>query len=570
MTGEPPLAQQQRAVVELYVRSKWIKASLALEDENLFIEYAHNKHDQQSSTGQLNTTNTNDETTHNNGSTNSYTPDTITSQKRTVKIVKPDNTGLGISIKGGRENRMPILISKIFPNMPADQTGQLYVGDAILSVNGKDLQHVSHEEAVQILKKAGREVELEVRYLREVNVLMQKQSSSYSRKQNHNQQSQDNLTESNISPLNSQNKDLSNTKKSSTTTTSQQTSNDSMLYETKRISLRLCYIFRRSSVTNDILVLSSSSSSSSSSTTTTTTTPITAPSTSTTNGSILDIVLPYAQTCYSVRFVDDMHARKWFHIIHSKISRCLLEILPEIEEYFYVARHANEVKALGWLTEQVNNDETTSLTKSWKPVFLVLTDAEICFLCCAPVSRQTCREPDLVYSILSTRLVQSSRDQINDGDVSLLSLRVGTKFGVVSHTFRVETKADLNYWTKAISQCLQSAVVRIKEVVFPCKWNNRTCKLFLHYEHGFTLYSDPTDSVTSAGNATSTGNVRLLWQQPFEKLRSSADDNEHLLTLDFHGEEGVVELDFGTSPKPFVFHLHAFLSAKAARIGLVG
>ena len=56
---------------------------------------------------------------------------------------------------------MPILISKIFPNMPADQTGQLYVGDAILSVNSKDLQHVSHEEAVQILKKAGREVELE-------------------------------------------------------------------------------------------------------------------------------------------------------------------------------------------------------------------------------------------------------------------------------------------------------------------------------------------------------------------------------------------------------------------------
>lgn len=48
--------------------------------------------------------------------------------------------------------------------MPADQTGQLYVGDAILSVNGKDLQHVSHEEAVQILKKAGREVELEGKF----------------------------------------------------------------------------------------------------------------------------------------------------------------------------------------------------------------------------------------------------------------------------------------------------------------------------------------------------------------------------------------------------------------------
>jgi hypothetical protein len=222
---------------------------------------------------------------------------------------------------------------------------------------------------------------------------MQKQSSSYSRKQNHHQQSQDNLIESNISSTTSQNKDSLNSKKNSMIN-SQQSSNESILYETKRISLRLCYIFRRSSLTNDTLVLSTS-----------TTSPLTAsPSLSNgANGSILDIVLPYAQTCYSVRFVDDMHARKWFHIIHSKISRCLLEILPEIEEHFYVARNANEVKALGWLTEQINNDETTTLAKSWKPVFLVLTDAEICFLCCAPVSKQTCREPDIVYSILSTR-----------------------------------------------------------------------------------------------------------------------------------------------------------------------
>jgi hypothetical protein len=95
MTDEPTSAQQQRAVIELYVRSKWIKASLALEDENLFIEYAHNKQDQPASTGQLNNTNSHDEIPQNNGSTNNYTPDTITSQKRTIKIVKPDNTGLG-------------------------------------------------------------------------------------------------------------------------------------------------------------------------------------------------------------------------------------------------------------------------------------------------------------------------------------------------------------------------------------------------------------------------------------------------------------------------------------------
>lgn len=51
---------------------------------------------------------------------------------RSVKIVKGTGQGLGISIKGGRENRMPILISKIFKGMAADLTGKLYIGDAIV------------------------------------------------------------------------------------------------------------------------------------------------------------------------------------------------------------------------------------------------------------------------------------------------------------------------------------------------------------------------------------------------------------------------------------------------------
>lgn len=56
---------------------------------------------------------------------------------------------------------MPILISKIFKGLAADQTEALYVGDAILSVNGNDLREATHDEAVQSLKKTGKEVILE-------------------------------------------------------------------------------------------------------------------------------------------------------------------------------------------------------------------------------------------------------------------------------------------------------------------------------------------------------------------------------------------------------------------------
>lgn len=80
---------------------------------------------------------------------------------RKVRVVKQESGGLGISIKGGRENRMPILISKIFPGLAADQSRALRVGDAIMSVNGNDLREATHDMAVQALKKAGKEVTLE-------------------------------------------------------------------------------------------------------------------------------------------------------------------------------------------------------------------------------------------------------------------------------------------------------------------------------------------------------------------------------------------------------------------------
>ena len=90
-------------------------------------------------------------------------PEAIANRKRCVKVTKQEIGGLGISIKGGKENKMPILISKIFKGLAADQTQALYVGDAILSVNGMNLRDATHDEAVQSLKRAGREVTLEGR-----------------------------------------------------------------------------------------------------------------------------------------------------------------------------------------------------------------------------------------------------------------------------------------------------------------------------------------------------------------------------------------------------------------------
>lgn len=55
-------------------------------------------------------------------------------QERTVVIQREKIGGLGLSVKGGAEHNLPVLISRIFKDQAADKTGQLFVGDAILKV----------------------------------------------------------------------------------------------------------------------------------------------------------------------------------------------------------------------------------------------------------------------------------------------------------------------------------------------------------------------------------------------------------------------------------------------------
>ncbi|XP_019744131.1 gamma-2-syntrophin isoform X1 [Hippocampus comes] len=87
---------------------------------------------------------------------------------RTVVLRRQDTGGLGLSIKGGAENNVPVVISKIFKDQVADQTGKLFVGDAVLEVNGINVERCTHEQVVHLLRTAGDEVIITVRYLREV------------------------------------------------------------------------------------------------------------------------------------------------------------------------------------------------------------------------------------------------------------------------------------------------------------------------------------------------------------------------------------------------------------------
>ena len=139
-------------MLDLLIKSHWYKCSVSLECQHLCI-----------------TLDDDIDMVTSQGDTDIAIPSDVPAGRREVVINKSvESGGLGISIKGGVENKMPILISKIFPGMAADLTGCLHVGDAILRVDSQDLREATHDDAVHVLKNTGGQVKLEVKYLKEV------------------------------------------------------------------------------------------------------------------------------------------------------------------------------------------------------------------------------------------------------------------------------------------------------------------------------------------------------------------------------------------------------------------
>ncbi|XP_057692755.1 beta-2-syntrophin [Corythoichthys intestinalis] len=427
---------------------------------------------------------------------------------RKVRVVKQESGGLGISIKGGRENRMPILISKIFPGLAADQSRALRVGDAILSVNGNDLREATHDLAVQALKKAGKQVTLEVKYIREVSPLFKKHSLVADLPWNGVRPQ---------SPSYNDSEDSGSPKHSSST-------------DRKVISLKMCFISRN----------------------------LTMPDL---ENRLLELHSPDGQHTVVLRCKDAPTANSWFTAIHTNIAALLPQTLAHINAYLGASASASSqphLKHIGWLAEQV---QLEGGRQQHRPVVMALTEKDILLFESVPWGRELWALPLLTHPLLATRLVHSGSARGSPAQSSdlVFATRTGTGRGIESHIFRVETHWDLSSWTRALVQGAHAAAELIKEVSIGCTLNRQDVRLTLHYEKGFTVVREPSDPSNGA----------VLFRYPYEKLKMSADDGIRNLYLDFGGPEGEMVFDLHSGPKPVVFVLHAFLSAKLTRMGLL-
>ncbi|NXG51695.1 SNTA1 protein, partial [Psilopogon haemacephalus] len=407
--------------------------------------------------------------------------------------------------QGGRENKMPILISKIFKGLAADQTEALYVGDAILAVNGTDLSEATHDEAVQALKKTGKEVVLEVKYMKEISPYFKNSSAGAT-------------VSWDPSPAALQ-------KQSSPLLPPRE------LREGRTLPLKMCYVSRKCLPTDP-------------------------------EHRYLEVCSADGRLALFLRAKDEATAQSWLGAIQANAGALLPRVKEELRAQLAGASGlaGRDIKHVGWLTEQVLRVPQHPMPPRCRNLLAILTEKELLLYGSLPQSRDALGKPTHSYPLIATRLVHSGPAKgsaLYEAELSF-ALRSGSRLGVQSHLFSLESPRDLALWTRLLVDGTHGAAELVQEVSAACTWKGQECTLSIHIDKGFTI------STTEPGLSKT-----ILLQQPFEKLQMSSDDGTKMLYLDFGGPEGEIQLDLHSCPKTIVFIIHSFLSAKVTRLGLL-
>lgn len=393
-------------------------------------------------------------------------------RRRVVVITKEPGCGLGISVKGGRENQMPILISRIFSGMAADRTGQLKIGDAILAVNDINISAASHDEAVAALKSSGSTVTLTVKYMREVIPFFRKACIlseigwDFSR-------SGPGLYSTDVNEVNE--------------------SNES---DTKIIPLLLAHV--------------------------------------TFDGMEIHLRSPDARSLLLLRASSEVIASAWFHAIYSATNALTLKALANLNHVLVDTLDGSFLRHMGWLVEEGGS-----------PVFVAVTDRELCIYDRVPWTTESWTCPLYSYSLLHIRAIMGVS---SNGTADSLSLRIGARNGTEQRIMRT---LEASLWAQQVTDATCRLCKRLKCVKFPCVFRGKDCTLILDIHRGFELRT------SEAG--------KILCKYELSDLAQCSDDSVRILLIQF--KDGLaLELEMLHGPRPFVFAMHSFMSARVVEL----
>ena len=221
------------------------------------------------------------------------------------------------------------------------------------------------------------------------------------------------------------------------------------------------------------------------------------------------------------------------------------------------------VGRLGWARVQLQDppnsassdssfDSGTSSGGGWSQVLLGLSDSHLMWWEGVPLSQQQWAAPIKSLRLILTRLV-NHRGLTLQSDQFCICLRHGGEEGITCHLISFDSKSEQAGWASRLVTVTLAAARRVKKWATPVSYKGASCELVVDCEDGFTVRDVATNTTVLA--------------RPFSDLLHSNDDATRLLWLQFQ-QGGEEELDLGKNPKPLVFVIHTFLSAKVQQLSL--
>ena len=72
-----------------------------------------------------------------------------------VRLVADEKGRFGFNVKGGADLKLPVLVSRVAPNTPADLSNpRIAEGDQVLMINGRDISALKHEQIVSLIRSS--------------------------------------------------------------------------------------------------------------------------------------------------------------------------------------------------------------------------------------------------------------------------------------------------------------------------------------------------------------------------------------------------------------------------------
>ncbi|KAK6760438.1 hypothetical protein RB195_021780 [Necator americanus] len=452
------------------------------------------------------------------GTTNEVDTEAPDDQTRTI-VIKRKGGGLGLSIKGGTENaqNLPIVISKIFPGMPADQTGQLYVGDAIVEVNGEPVEGRSHDEVVEMLKAEGDELRLGVRHYSNIaSYLKPAQSLQPGRSGG----ALDKIYEPNTwkSAMKAQSDlGLYDGKEKSTGGEGK----DEKWKTITVIPLPMAYLTRYLWGTDNLRTNS-----------------------------------------FEVRAVDGSSTG----IIHCEDARALEQWIGHINNHIQSLNHksikmsnkylhqSEQISYIGWVNEYMSEGLSEDPKQKWEPRFLILKGGDVCLFESPPLSSEDLNKCLYLYKSYDIAIKQVPNDSRRlDKRENCFYLETCMADGT-RHYLSFETPQMLEIFEAAYHKSVYATVIAMQTRTFACSYEGRPSGLVLDIKQGISLYDIPTKS--------------YIWQYRFRDLHSSSDDGKVHVQLVFRDDRSLDPAKLETKDiecdevLAVTYNLHSFLVTK--------